>query len=126
MYFRGNRRTVQGERSRRDLGEPVSFSCFTMHVSIYSPCHLCPVGLGKDRPGFVSMELVRGREASTEGHFSFLINQPLPSFGTVVQVWKQLPGERASSQESRAGRKPQEEAVTLMNSLALGDLQVQR
>ena len=61
MYFRGGRRTVQGERSRRDLGEPVSFSCFTMYVSIYSTCHLCPVGLGKERPGFVSMELVRGR-----------------------------------------------------------------
>lgn len=61
MYFRGGRRTVQGERSRRDLGEPVSFSCFTMYVSIYSTCHLCPVGLGKERPGFMSMELVRGR-----------------------------------------------------------------
>lgn len=61
MYFRGNRRTVQEERSRGDLGEPVSFSCFMMHVSVYFTCHLCPVGLGKERPGFLSMEFIRGR-----------------------------------------------------------------
>ena len=42
---------------------------FTLHVSIYSTCRLCPVGLGmhttpparKERPGFGSMELIKGR-----------------------------------------------------------------
>lgn len=71
---------------------------------LFISCHLCPVGLGKERPGFLSMGYKRQRT----GWRLFLLSHQ----STITFLWdsgsslKQLPGERASSQESRAGRKP--------------------
>lgn len=120
---------TEGQYKKREVEGTLGnlwVSCFMMHVSVYFTCHLCPVGLGKERPGFLSMEFIRGRGKHKKISPFSSINHYLPLrqwFKSESNCLVSIPSSQESRAESGSLRR---EAVTLMNSPTLGDLQVQR